>query len=238
MIDNVVPKEKWEFDEAVADCFENMLERSIPDYRNMRELTVRMCDSLLLGHKKTFSLLDIGCSDGLNMEKFIYKYGSHGKFTLVDCSEPMLVKCRERYKRWIDADVVNVVNMDLRTDFPRGFYDCVTSVLSILFIPIQYRQSIIQKIYDNLAPDGVFVFVEKVLGNSAQIDAALVDNYYKIKHENGYSYEQIERKKLSLEGVQVPVTNDWNIDLLKQAGFRQVDVFWRCLNFVGYVAIK
>lgn len=236
--DNVVPKEKWEFDSSVADCFENMLERSIPDYFHMRELVVDMCDSLILQNKKTFSLLDLGCSDGLNVVRFVDKYGAHGKYTLVDCSEPMLAKCRERYANLENLGIVNILNMDLRKDFPRNFYDVITSILCIMFVPIQYRQVIIQNIYDSLNSGGVFIFVEKVLGNSARIDTSLVDNYYKMKHDNGYSYEQIERKKLSLEGVQVPVTSNWNVDLLKQAGFRQIDVFWRYLNFVGYVAIK
>lgn len=31
MKDNVKPGEKWEFNEDVAACFANMLERSIPD---------------------------------------------------------------------------------------------------------------------------------------------------------------------------------------------------------------
>ena len=59
-----------------------------------------------------------------------------------------------------------------------------------------------------------------------------------MKKQNGYTEEQIERKRLSLEGVLVPVTSDWNIDLLKQAGFRQVDIFWKWMNFVGYIAFK
>ena len=80
--------------------------------------------------------------------------------------------------------------------------------------------------------------VEKVLGNTSELNSLFVKNYYDMKLQNGYSQEQIDRKRLSLEGVLVPVTNDWNIDLLKQAGFRQVDVFWRWMNFVGYIAIK
>ena len=35
-----------------------------------------------------------------------------------------------------------------------------------------------------------------------------------MKQLNGYTLEQIERKRQSLEGVLVPVTNDWNINLL------------------------
>lgn len=236
--DDIEPKEKWEFDEEVADCFENMLERSIPDYENMRKLCVNMCDSLILKDKSLFYLLDLGCSDGLNMKEFTYKYGARGNYTLVDCSKPMLEKCRSKYHNYIGNDLMKVLEMDLRKHFPVGMYDVILSVLTLLFIPIQYRQQIVQKIYNNLRPLGVFILVEKVLGNSASIDDALVENYYKMKHENGYSYEQIERKKLSLEGVQVPVTSNWNIDLLKQAGFKQIDVFWRNLNFEGYVAIK
>lgn len=236
--DNIEPKENWEFDESVTNVFENMLERSIPDYYNMRKLTIQMCDSLLLNKLPHFYMLDLGCSNGLNVGEFIGKYKNLGKYTCVDCSIPMLDAFREKYSALIQQGVVDLRNMDLRKEFPIGHYDIITSILTVLFIPIQYRQQIIQNIYDNLVYGGVFIFVEKVLGNTANIDSALVDNYYNMKRENGYTDEQIERKKLSLEGVQVPVTSAWNIDLLKQAGFRQIDTFWRYLNFEGYVAIK
>ena len=42
MRDNVKPGEKWEFNEDVAACFANMLERSIPDYKSMRALTYKI----------------------------------------------------------------------------------------------------------------------------------------------------------------------------------------------------
>ena len=57
-------------------------------------------------------------------------------------------------------------------------------------------------------------------------------------YENGYSAEEIERKRLSLEGVLVPVTARMNEDLLRSAGFDQVDCFWRWANFAGWLAIR
>jgi tRNA (cmo5U34)-methyltransferase len=80
--------------------------------------------------------------------------------------------------------------------------------------------------------------VEKVLGETAPIDALMTRLYYGLKASNGYSQDQIDRKRLSLEGVLVPVTARWNEELLKQAGFRQIDCFWRWMNFAGWVAIK
>ena len=45
-------------------------------------------------------------------------------------------------------------------------------------------------------------------------------------------------ESVALEGVLVPVTASWNAELLRSAGFTDVDVFWRWLNFAGFVAIK
>lgn len=235
--DNVMPEGKWVFDEEVANCFEDMLQRSIPQYDVMRSTTFDLASSFLK-NKRKFSLLDIGCSDGLGLVSYINRFGALGHYLGIDCSEAMLKKAEERFDGYCKANICNFINMDLRQDFPTGSYDVVQSILSIMFIPIQYRQQIIQSIYDNLNYGGCFLFVEKVLGNSAKIDELFVEKYYDIKRKNGYTEEQILRKKLSLEGVQVPVTSNWNVDLLKQAGFRYIDVYWRYMNFVGYIAIK
>lgn len=244
-VDNVVPGDKWEFDENVSECFEDMLSRSIPQYEVMRNAVV----TLIVKNIKHvgFNLLDIGCSDGLMLDRLVsafennrdYVAFSHGRFVGIDVSEPMLKKCKERFK---DYENVYIRNCNICTEFPfiisGDNYDAITSVLSIQFTPIEYRQKIIQNVYDNLREDGVFIMVEKVLGNTARLNDIFVDSYYDMKRSNGYSQEQIDRKRLSLEGVLVPVTSDWNADLLKQAGFKQVDVFWRWMNFVGYIAIK
>lgn len=95
-----------------------------------------------------------------------------------------------------------------------------------------------QSIYNALNDGGAFVFVEKVLGNTSLLDSVLVKEYYALKSANLYTQEQIESKRKSLEGVLVPLTAAWNEDLLKQTGFKQIDCFWRQLNFAGWIAIK
>lgn len=42
----------------------------------------------------------------------------------------------------------------------------------------------------------------------------------------------------SLENVLSPLKVGWNVDMLRTAGFKQVDMFWRCLNFCGWIAVK
>ena len=35
--DNIMQNGKWKFNEEVSNCFEDMLERSIPQYETMRQ---------------------------------------------------------------------------------------------------------------------------------------------------------------------------------------------------------
>ena len=156
---------------------------------------------------------------------------------LVSAKE-MLNKARERFNKQIQNGQVSIVNMDLRKEFPNEYFDIITSTLCIQFTPIEYRQDILSNVYKSLNHDGIFLMVEKVLGETSTLNNMFVSNYYGLKIANGYTQEQIDRKRLSLEGVLVPCTNKWNIELLSQAGFRQIDVFWRWMNFVGYIAIK
>ena len=82
------------------------------------------------------------------------------------------------------------------------------------------------------------LLVEKVLGSDAFADRTLVETYLERKGENGYTPGQINAKRRSLEGVLVPVTADWNVQLLERAGWAHVDCYWRSLNFAAWVGVK
>ena len=113
----------------------------------------------------------------------------------------------------------------------------VLSILSLQFMPTTYRQSIINSIYNSLNKGGAFILVEKIVADKG-MDDINVDLYYKMKRENGYNVEKILQKRKSLENVLSPLKANWNVEMLQEAGFEKVDMFWRCLNFCGWVAVK
>jgi len=235
MKDQTIPKGKWEFDADVATVFDDMLKRSIPQYETMRQA----CFDLACNYRQGGTwIIDLGCSRGEAIAKLIDKYGVHNKYFGLDVSEPMLEIARERFEGYIDNGIVQIENIDLRTDYPIKSASVVLSVLTLQFTPIEYRHNILANIYNSLMPGGAFILVEKVIGANSEIDKSMVDIYYKLKANNGYTQEQIERKRLSLEGALVPVTAKWNEELLRIAGFKQVDCFWRWMNFAGWIAIK
>lgn len=234
-VDETEPGDKWAFDASVTQVFDDMLARSIPQYEVMRTACFDLAARYV---KPKTDIVDLGCSRGEAIAPLLSRFGVHNRYIGVEVSEPMLEASRARFDGFIRCGVIDIQNCDLRTHYPPCRASVTLAVLTIQFTPIEYRQRIISEIFRHTVAGGVLIVVEKILGESAELDRAFIDNYYALKSENGYSQEQIERKRLSLEGVLVPITAHWNEELLRGAGFQQVDCFWRWMNFAGWIAIK
>lgn len=235
LVDHTLPGDKWAFDEGVTTVFDNMLARSIPQYEVMRQACFDLGSAYV---QKGTDIVDLGCSRGEAMTRYIDRFGAYNRFVGLDVSEPMLDAARQRFEGMMRCGVVDIRRFDLREGYPSVKASLTLSVLTLQFVPIEYRQRIIRDIYKSTVSGGALLLVEKVLGATADLDALMVKTYYALKAQNGYSQDEIERKRLSLEGVLVPVTAAWNEELLRMAGFRQVDCFWRWMNFAGWVAVK
>lgn len=243
MKDETLPEGKWEFDEEVTTVFENMLERSIPDYQKMRtsSCAVALPDLSRSVRPHVDAVLDIGCSTGLALDR-LDSYAQYNGVKIrqlvgTDVSDPMLEKAREDH---CYDPRYHFMKSDMRDHFPFGkeSFDVVMCILTLQFTPIEHRLRIMDEIHRIIKPGGRLVLVEKVLGNSVDLDKDMIDIYYAHKRHMGYTEEQIERKRLSLEGVLVPITAKWNESLLETSNFKTYDCFWRWMNFAGWVAVK
>lgn len=232
--DLTMPTGKWQFDDSVTAVFDDMLERSIPMYNVMREACLMWAKAY---RQKGTDIVDLGCSRGGAMSALVDEYGATNRFVGVEVSEPMLNASRKRFEGFPDS-VVTIKDLDLRESFPSVRASVILSVLTIQFVPIEYRLNILQNVYDHLIKNGAFIFVEKVIGSTAIHDKRMVDFYLDFKRSNGYTEEQIQRKKLSLEGALVPLPAKMNEQMLAAVGFNKVDCFWRWMNFAAWVAIK
>lgn len=229
-VEHMPQGEKWSFDASVTDVFEDMLTRSIPQYEVMRQAVFDMASPFVKPHT---AIVDLGCSRGDALAPFVEQFWHQSPCIGVEVSESMLAISQERFEKR-----ASICSLDLRKEYPQEKASVTLSVLTLQFTPIEYRQHIVREIFKHTISGGCFILVEKLLGSTAEIDNLLVKNYYALKAANGYSQEAIDRKRLALEGVLVPVTAKWNEELLRQAGFQYVDCFWRWMNFAGWIAIK
>ena len=239
--DEVMPEGKWTFDGDVTEAFDDMLERSIPQYEVMRRSCFEVGSKF---QQKGTDIVDLGCSRGEAIAPFVDRFGAYNRYFLCDVSEPMLEATRERFKGYVAGPIpgmqgiMRVEDFDLRAGYPPVEASVTLSVLTLQFTPIEHRQRILKQAHEHAVEGGALILVEKILGADADLVELMVGLYLDHKREAGYTEDQIQRKKLSLEGVLVPVTAAWNEELLRMAGFRRVDCFWRWMNFAAWVAVK
>lgn len=236
--DNYVPVGKWTFSKEVTEVFPDMLSRSIPGYSNMRDCVVMVANKVLSQGENHSHLLDLGCSRGDTIYDILDSLapGIGVNCIGVDSSGDMILKAETLFEGW---DNVNFVCNDITDiDITPGKFKVIASVLTAQFVALDVRQNLFEHIHSGLSHDGVFIVVEKVLGETPLSQGLLVDIYHTFKKEKGYTDEQIEEKRKSLQGVLVPLRASENEAMLKDAGFTNVQRFWQCLNFAGWIAFK
>jgi tRNA (cmo5U34)-methyltransferase len=226
----------WVFDDEITRVFPDMLERSIPGYRSMREVVTRTATKYAA---KNGCIVDLGVARGDALMPVVMECLANNTYCGYDVSEPMLDAARESFGSLSPEGIVTIERHDLREGLPEGdTWTVALSVLTLMFVPIEYRQQILADIYDRLDNGGAFILVEKVLGDDASLNTRLVEMYYDIKRQNGYDDDSIDRKRLALEGVLVSLRASENERMVRSAGFEQVECIWRYLNFAGWVAVK
>jgi tRNA (cmo5U34)-methyltransferase len=230
-----MPAGRWQFDADVTRVFDDMLERSIPAYTEMRRLVFEIGRRFVRPGRY---VVDLGCSRGEALAPLVAEFGESARYTAVEVSAPMREAAAERFEAELANGSMRILDLDLRTGYPDVRAALTLSVLTLQFIPIEHRPRVVQDVFDHTAGGGAFVLVEKVIGESAHLNEVLADVYRDHKRASGYSEAAIDRKRLSLEGVLVPITAAWNEQLLRQAGFSEVECFWRWANFAGWLAVK
>lgn len=225
----------FEFNEAVAAVFPDMLKRSIPGYA----ASIVTIGSLARRYvQPDTACFDLGCSLGaatLAMRHNITERGCH--IYAIDSSSAMIERCRKIIAE-DDASVpVDVVDADVR-DVDIQNASMVTMNYTLQFLPIVDRDELIAKVFSGMNNGGVFVLSEKTQDDDSTIENLLVELHHEQKKRNSYSDSEISRKRAAIENVLVPESLAVHQARLEDAGFSHIGVWLRHFSFVSLVAFK
>ena len=225
----------FEFNEKVAGVFDDMVSRSVPFYNEMQRMTAELAAKYA---KPNTNIYDLGCSTGTTMLLMDKLVADDVDFVGVDDSEEMIHKCQEKLDNFNLNRNISLEVADLTTFVPVKNASVVSMVLVLQFIRPKYRAEIVKSIYDGLEPNGCFIIIEKILTEEKTYNRDFIDFYYDFKRRNNYSELEISQKREALENVLIPYKSSENIDMLKEAGFEEVEVFFKWYNFTGIIARK
>ncbi|RUO19692.1 carboxy-S-adenosyl-L-methionine synthase CmoA [Aliidiomarina iranensis] len=223
------------FDTKVADVFPDMISRSIPGYATIIDTIGRLATRYVRPNSRVY---DLGCSLGAASLAIKQHCQAEGvEIIAIDNSEAMVERCQNYVNAYRGEISVHVECTDIAT---LEMQPCSMVVLNftLQFVPPEQRDSIIQKIFEQLQPGGLLVISEKVKHHDNVADELLIDLYHEFKRNNGYSDLEISQKRAALENVMRLNTPEEHIQRLTNAGFSTVQEWFRCFNFTSWLALK
>lgn len=225
-------KKQFEFDEEVAAVFDDMLERSVPFYKESQKITKFFA---LKNLSEDGVLYDLGCSTASLLLNIHRDMSVNARLVGLDNSDAMLAQAKR--KREAYGAEIEVENADILT-YKYEIADVFVSNYTLQFIRPLVREELVKKIASNLKKEGVFIFSEKVISHHSKLNKEIIECYYDFKKTQGYSEYEIMQKREALENVLVPFSEEENIKMAKNAGFTHCEVLLRWANFCTFIAIK
>jgi tRNA (cmo5U34)-methyltransferase len=155
----------------------------------------------------------------------------------VDNSEAMIKRCKEKINKALITSPVKIICQDIRdTNIENA--KIVLLNFTLQFIEHDKRTELLKKIYNGLVKNGILILSEKITFNK-QSDIEFNESLLvEFKKANGYSDLEISQKRTALEKVLVPDTIKQHQERLKQCGFSDSKIWYRCLNFASMIAFK
>ena len=224
-------KIKNHFEKEAAEFDQIMLMLS-PYYPQMVDAVVSMALAKVKGPAR---VLDLGCGSG-NISAQMLAKNDQLQITCLDISDNMLDLARNRLSSFKIIDYINAKVEDYAFD---GVYDVVISSLALHHVQEDsVKQEMYKRIYSCLNEGGAFFNADITTTDDPHWQEVYTQKWKDFMLKS-VSLDEIENKWVPRhEEYDSPkhLTNE--LDMLKQAGFKQTDVAWKYFMTTVYGAIK
>lgn len=211
----------WTFEtQEIANTFDNHVREQLPWYDMVTESVVYIIKNYL---SKNDTVVDIGASTGNMIDKIIPFVQERSCYiTAIEKSESMFLKLKEKYANESCVELVDADVMDIQLPKAKVYI----LFLTLMFIPVQQREKLLQTLKNKCEKGGVIIIVDKVCDHLGYFSTVLKRLTMHFKLMQGVKPEDVLIKEMSLAGIQIPI----DISLLKDA-----KEFFRMGEFAGWV---
>jgi tRNA (cmo5U34)-methyltransferase len=215
---------------ANADKYDEQRRKVIPCFDDFYETTV---DLIPFGQEDAFRFLDLGAGTGLLTALILAKF-PNAIPTVIDISEEMLAKARERFER---EKHISFCIMDYAVSALPGGYDLVVSAMSIHHLADSGKRELFSNIYEALLAGGTFIHAELVKGATEITEALYQRAWLEYLKQTDLAEDQLS---LIFQRMSYDKTTPLKDQLrwLREAGFEDVDCFYKYYNFAVYAGSK
>lgn len=181
--------------------------------------------------------LDVGCGAGNYTLKLLQKLPNLSP-TIIDLSQPMLEKAAERIAAETTG-VITAVQGDIREiELGEAQFDIImaAAVLHHLREEVEWRE-VFAKFYRALKPGGSIWISDLIRHSTEAVESVMWRRYGEYLSDfKDEAYRDQVFAYIAQEDTPRPVL--WQLDLLREVGFRNVEILHKNSSFAAFGAIK
>ena len=213
-----------------SNIYDENIINTLPYYREYAEQILDIARTLGKDH---MNWLDTGCGTGTLAVKVLERF-DNVSFTLCDPSADMLDVAKTKLQGR-DIRYVNCASHEL--PFSDEF-DILTAVQCHHYYQPEDRKIAVRKCYDALKPSGVFITFENIRMSADESDSIAMKRWLNFQRDHGRSEDDVQKHAARRGKVMFPITIEEHIQLLRECGFKTVDILWTAYLQAGFWAIK
>ena len=216
-----------------ASQYDKNIAKTIPCYQLFNNEIISL---VKFSAPRAKSWLDTGCGTGTLILQASQEFGKL-KFLAADPSEAMLQIAREKLSGVSELEVKYVLSGTGQLCCQERF-DVVTAVLAHHYLDIENRIKATRNCFQMLNEGGIYVTLETIMPNTEQGRKIGLERWRSAQIANGKTPESVDHH-LQRYGIELlPITIEAHLDLLRNVGFRTVEVLWASGMQAGFYSIK
>lgn len=225
----------FNFDDAVAHVFSDMIQRSVPGYQTIISAIGLLAERYV---QKNSVCYDLGCSLGAATLSMRHQISIKDyKIIAVDNSPAMIEQCKKNLQQENVSIDIECLCADIR-DISIENASVVVLNFTLQFIPIEQRLEFLKKIYQGLLPGGILILSEKLKFKDTRQQVLHTELHHLFKKFQGYSDLEISQKRTALENVLLAETFSTHQERLYKVGFSSAEVWFQYFNFASLIVLK
>jgi len=178
-------------------------------------------------------VMDLGCGGG-NYAVKVTSFLPDVDCTLIDLSANMLEKAEERVAANISGKVLAIQGDYREIPLEENVYDVITAGTTLHHLrEDQEWESVFTKVFKALKQGGTFWINDIVISETDEINQMMLDGWISMLKKQ-VSQEEIEMYMQRYESEDTPRTLSYQLDLLKQVGFKETFVLHKHFNFAAF----
>jgi tRNA (cmo5U34)-methyltransferase len=220
-------RQVFEHFDSEARVFDEGIRKSVPHYEQMISVII---DILPFSRGKKVALMDIGTGTG-NIAYNLKTAFPNSELVCLDLSPNMLAIAGEKLKFF--PGVEYVVADASAYKFDRK-YDAIVSSLTLHHLETDAdKHAFHKKAFRALKPGGMFINADIIVAPDKKMQAVNLAKWHEfILKSSSPEFAADRYKKYKAEDRPAILLHE--LDSLRRAGFRPVEVFWKYYNFAVY----